>query len=219
MISFVRNLYKLESLRPYTVWSKSRTSVREGLATHTRAQMQQDHTHKWRRERTNENQQSLNSKRSDLSLNEPRHDQSPRVSSFVLSQCFSRVCSMAPRGSFYSPKGLGVIRSSFGKQLAFPVSLHRIVNQQSISFISRADRCAPSVAWHTGHNSPEATTRPRQQRAWGHSQPKTTICPMQSGLARGSHDLMRPRPNSVGYIVLVRTSPSSDRSQSRFARA
>jgi hypothetical protein len=65
--------------------------------------------------------------------------------------------------------------------------VHRIDNQQSISFISQADRCAPSVAWHTGHNSSEATTCPRQQCARGHSLPDAATHLRQWGLARGSH--------------------------------
>jgi hypothetical protein len=68
MFLFVRNLHKLESLTPYTIWSQSRTRVREGIATHTRAQIQQDHTHKWEKECMNENWQSLNSKRAQISL-------------------------------------------------------------------------------------------------------------------------------------------------------
>jgi hypothetical protein len=46
IFSFVRNLYKLESLTPYTISSQSRTRVREGLATHIRAQIQQNHANK-----------------------------------------------------------------------------------------------------------------------------------------------------------------------------
>jgi hypothetical protein len=92
-------------------------------------------------------------------------------------------------------------------------------NQQSIPFIGQAYRCAPSVTWHTGHDLPKAITRPKPQCARGSSAPEARARPKQLGLARGSYNSIRPRPTLVGDKVLARSSQSSDRRQSRFARA
>jgi hypothetical protein len=50
----MRNLHNLESLT-LTQMISNNTRVREGIATHTRAQSQQQHAHKSRREHKNQN--------------------------------------------------------------------------------------------------------------------------------------------------------------------
>jgi hypothetical protein len=94
------------------------------------------------------------------------------ASEFAVCPCDLLVCcsGTAPwciGGPFIALRSLGAFDSTLGKQPAFPVYVHQIDNQRSVSFIGRADCCAPSVAWHT--DLPEATTRPRQQLAQGYS--------------------------------------------------
>jgi hypothetical protein len=141
--------------------------------------MQQDHAHKWRNERTNENQQSLNSKRAPISLKRTKAWSKSRSMFYAL--VFVSVCLTGD--PFIAPRSLGVVGSSYGKQSALPVCVNRVDNQRSVSFIVGVNRCAPSITWHTGHNSPrghnspEVTTCPRQQLARCHNALEAAACP------------------------------------------
>jgi hypothetical protein len=81
---FVRNLHKLESLTPYTIWSQSRTRV----------QMQQYHAHKWRKEHTNENRKRINSKHAQISLEWAKAWLESRSWLYALVNVFQCICSM-----------------------------------------------------------------------------------------------------------------------------
>jgi hypothetical protein len=124
---------------------------------------------------------------------------------------------MASRGSFYSPKEprshwhLGSSQPSLS-------ACTRLNNQRFVSLIGRADRCVPSVAWHTGYDSLEATTCPRHQRARGSSSVEAIAC-LMPWLVRGSHvppKVVTTRPSAV--LICPSASPTRP-SIFRFARA
>jgi hypothetical protein len=155
----------LESLTPYTIWSQSRTRVREGVATHTRAQMQQDHAHKWRKERTLKTN-SLNSKHAQISLEWTKAWSESWSLSYALV-IFWGFCSMRLGVPFIAPRSLRAVGSSFGKQSIFTVcdlfpstAQPTVVRLRSPSTLDKAWGTWVTLAW--SHNSPEVvTTCPR----------------------------------------------------------
>jgi hypothetical protein len=113
----VRNLHKLESLTPYTNdYNPIRSKERSG-DTHN-STTQQQHAHKQKRVHK--------SKRSHISKTRPNlsltnQQRGCRGSELWCAQSMLGYCFMAPRGSFYSPKGPRSRWSFIWKLLAFPV--------------------------------------------------------------------------------------------------
>ena len=90
------------SLSHLTQLIKIKFGVRRGVEMHIRAQLQQHHTHKQRRERTNQNDRVSSKMRSNLSLTNQKHGR--RVSELYYALVMLGYLLHAPRGPFYSPK-------------------------------------------------------------------------------------------------------------------
>jgi hypothetical protein len=228
MFLFVRNLHKLESLTPYKIWSQSRTRVREGVATHTRTQMQQDHAHKWEKiAQMKTDRVSTQNVLKSLS-NEPKRDRSLRVCCVIL-WCFGVLHgyrSMASMGSSYIPKdprsrwlfireaiSLPCLRAPYWTiSDLFPSS-----SKPTVVRLRSPDTPTRPMPWlaQDSHNLPEVVpTRTRQPR-----------------LARGSHDLSETNFGRETQFQFTRSQPRWEtrfrfawgqprwETQSRFTRA
>jgi hypothetical protein len=95
--------------------------------------------------------------------NEPKRNRI--VSKLLYALVILRCYSMAPRGSFYSPKKPMSHWFFIWEAISLPCLW-------SVSFYGWADRCTPSVAWHIEQGmrdlileSPEAMTLPRLRLA------------------------------------------------------
>jgi hypothetical protein len=208
----VRNLHKLESLTPYTIWSKLRTRVKERVAN----------AHK-----------STNAARPCTQVKKRAHEWKPTESQFKTSSNLSLMnqsvitesqsCCMilwylgymlhVPRVPFYSPKEPRSRWFFIWEAIDLPCLWY-------VSFYDRANQCVPSIAWHTGqgmsdlsHDLLETTTCLRPITRYSHDSPEANR-PTQSWLARGqlrAGDVVpiRPRPTLVGDAVPIRSRPTS----------
>jgi hypothetical protein len=119
--------------------------------------------------------------------NEPKRDQSLGVCCKLLWLFFS-TCSMRLGVPFIAPRSLGLVGSSFGKQSAFPICVHR-TEQSAICYLLR-----PSRLLHA-FDRMEHSTRYEGPKSWldrGQAPDAVTTCPTQSRLAQDI--TTRPRP-------------------------
>jgi hypothetical protein len=122
-------------------WSQSKHKSKEGVETHIRVQEQQ-HTHTSKGENTRiKTIESLSKKCSILSRMSRKRG--CVESEFWCALIMLGLCSMVPRGSFYSPKGPRSRWSSIWSDLvAFYPWVHRTI------------RCTPYTAQYNGYVSP-----------------------------------------------------------------
>jgi hypothetical protein len=131
----VRNLHRLESLKPYTndynqIRSKERSrDANKGI-------MQQQHAHKQRRERTNKNDRVTTQEHAHISLKQIKNVVVEFWSCSVLKVCLGNI-SISLGGPFIALRELGAVGASFGS------SQH--------SLFAGALECA--VAYRTLHNA------------------------------------------------------------------
>jgi hypothetical protein len=124
----VRNLHKLESLTPYkSVYTQNRS--KEGSRNAHKSTTQEQHTHK--------RKESAQIKTTELQLTNASKSLSNKSTSWSQRFRVVRVLgfySMAPKGSFHSPKGPRSCWSSIWKDLiAFCPRVHRTLHSATVT--------------------------------------------------------------------------------------
>jgi hypothetical protein len=109
---FVRNLHRLESLKPYTN-DYNQIQIKERSRYAHKSTMQQQHAHKQRRERTNQNERVTTQERAQISLQQIKSVDAELWSCSVLKVCLGN-SSICLGCIFIAPRDLGAVGASFG---------------------------------------------------------------------------------------------------------